>query len=93
MTNEELQTYETMAKINLDTGTREWALKAISELEKDFAQLAYIDTTKIQPLVTVLDAHDVMREDVAMQLVTRDELLERAVEQYDGYFQVPKTLE
>ncbi|MCL2433280.1 MAG: Asp-tRNA(Asn)/Glu-tRNA(Gln) amidotransferase subunit GatC [Clostridia bacterium] len=93
MTNEELQTYEAMAKLSLPPDTSEWALSAMAELEKSFAKLADIDTTGVPPLVSVLNAQNVMREDAAAQLVSREELLECAIEEYDGYFQVPKTLE
>jgi len=33
-----------------------------------------------------------MREDVAVKLLPRDELLANAPEEYDGYFKVPGTL-
>ena len=52
-----------------------------------------VDTDGVEPLVTVLDLKNVLREDVSSQLVSRDTLLENAPEEYDGYFQVPKTID
>jgi len=40
-----------------------------------------------------LDSSNVMREDVASKLISRDELLKNAPEQHDGYFQVPAAIE
>ena len=47
----------------------------------------------MQPLVSVLDIKNVLREDIEAKTISRDEILENAPEQYDGYFQVPGTLE
>jgi len=61
-------------------------------LEDSFAVLARIDTDGTVPLISVPDTKNVMREDVSQKMISRDELLKNAPEQYDGYFQVPKVL-
>jgi len=40
----------------------------------------------------VLDIKNVMREDVAVKHIPREDLLAGAPQEYDGYFQVPKTV-
>ncbi len=85
--------YEPMAKLSLDSETRAWADDVISRLEGEFEKLEDIKADGIEPLVTVLDLKNVLREDVSAQIVSRDTLLENAPEEYDGYFQVPKTIE
>ena len=85
--------YEAMAKLTLNEDEREWALAAVARLEDRFASLAAVDTENVEPLVSVLDMENVFREDVAAQLVSREELLAAAPEESDGYWQVPKTLE
>ncbi len=62
-------------------------------LEDSFSRLAAADTEGTTPLVTVLDIENVWREDISVKMISREELLSNAPEQYDGYFQVPKTLE
>ncbi|MDR2889494.1 MAG: Asp-tRNA(Asn)/Glu-tRNA(Gln) amidotransferase subunit GatC [Lachnospiraceae bacterium] len=62
-------------------------------LEEGFAALASVDTSALAPLVTVLAVESVLREDVSTKMLSREDLLATAPEQYDGYFQVPKTLE
>ena len=62
------------------------------ELLDGFNALAGIDTDGVEPLVTVLDLQNVLREDVGTKMISREELLANAPMQCDGYFQVPKTL-
>ena len=85
--------YEPMAKLSLDSETRAWADDIIARLEGEFEKLEAVSTEGVEPLVTVLDLRNVLREDVSSQIVSRDTLLSNAPEEYDGYFQVPKTLE
>ena len=85
--------YEPMAKLSLDSETRAWADDIIARLEGEFSKLESISADGVEPLVTVLDLKNVLREDVSCQIVSRETLLENAPEEYDGYFQVPKTLE
>lgn len=88
-----LKEYEAMAKLELNGAEREWASGCAAMLTESFKELEKIDAKGAEPLVSVLDLQNVLREDISSQLVTREELLSNAPEQYDGYFQVPKTLE
>ena len=85
--------YEPMAKLSLDSETRAWADDIIARIEDEFSKLEGVVADGVEPLVTVLDLKNVLREDVSCQIVSRETLLENAPEEYDGYFQVPKTLE
>ena len=87
------QMYEPMAKLSLDSESRAWADDIIDRLEGEFEKMEKVDTEGVEPLVTVLDLRNVLREDVSAQIVSRDTLLENAPEEYDGYFEVPKTIE
>ena len=87
------QMYEPMAKLSLDNESRAVADDIIARLEREFEKMEKIDTEGVEPLVTVLDLKNVLREDVSAQIVSRDTLLENAPEEYDGYFEVPKTIE
>lgn len=85
--------YEAMAKLCLPEEERAWMLGRAHVLELSFMALSAVDTEDVEPLVTVLDMHNVLREDVAKKLMPREEILFNAPEQYEGYFQVPKTFE
>ena len=87
------QMYEPMAKLSLDSESRAWADDIIARLEGEFEKMEKVDTEGVEPLITVLDLKNVLREDVSRQIVERDALLANAPEEYDGYFQVPKTID
>ena len=62
------------------------------EIAGGFSALDAFDVSGVEPLVSVLDLSNVLREDVAVKSFSREELLKNAPEQYDGYFQVPGTI-
>ena len=88
-----IKDFEAMVKLDLSETERERVSDCASMLIDSFSALESIDTSKAEPLVTVLDIHSVLREDVSTKFLSREELMSNAPEQYDGYFQVPKTLE
>ena len=89
----DIQMYADIEKIRLAEEENTWVRQSATLLEESFAALAAVATDDVEPLVTVLDIKNVLREDVAQKLVSREELLSGAPEQYDGYFQVPRTLD
>jgi len=89
----DIKEYELMMKFNLTNDERVYISDKIERLLESFKILQTIDTSGVEPLVTVLEIQNVLREDVTNKFITREELLSNAPEQYDGYFQVPKTLE
>ena len=88
-----LEKYEPMAKLTLEGDERAWAEDIIERLEKEFDTFEAIDTEGVEPMVTVLELTNVLREDVSEQIVSRETLLENAPAEYDGYFEVPRTIE
>ena len=89
----DIKKYEVMAKIDLPETERQWVWSRAEKLVESFSALENIDTSAVDPLVTVLDIKNILRDDIVKKIITRDELLSGAPEQYDGYFQVPKTLD
>jgi aspartyl/glutamyl-tRNA(Asn/Gln) amidotransferase C subunit len=92
----DIREYEAMAKLDLPQDERAKITARAEELIASFKALDGIDVAGVKPLVSVLDitlGREGLREDVHEKLVTREELLENAPEQYDGYFQAPRTLE
>ena len=91
---EKIKDYEAMARLDLSEAERRRASDRADVLIDSFSRLESIDTSRVEPLITVLDdAKNVFREDVSVKMLSREELLTNAPEQYDGYFQVPKTLD
>ena len=89
----DIKEYEAMAKLDLPETERRELSGRINKLMESFSELDAIDCSSTEPLVTVLDLKNIFREDTAQKLISRDELLSAAPEEYDGYFQVPKTLD
>ena len=90
---EDIKKFETMSKLDLPDIERQWVKDRADKMLAGFSALQNIDTSGVNPLISVLDITNVLRDDVAKKFITRDELLSNAPEQYDGYFQVPKTLD
>ncbi len=89
----ELKPYEAMAKLDLPQDERRELAARAEALVQPFAEMERVNTAAVQPLVTVLHIQNILREDIAQKMLARDNLLANAPEQYDGYFQVPRTLE
>ena len=63
---------------------------ALAEGEK---LLGAPEITEAEPMIHVIDLENILREDVASQPFTRDELQAGAPEAMDGYWQVPRLVE
>ena len=87
-----IKDYESMVKLDLPDAEREQIAAMAKRLIGSFEALAAIDTEGVEPLVTVLDVQNVLREDISTKTFSREKLLANAPMQCDGYFQVPKTL-
>ena len=85
--------YEATAKLSLPEAERKEITRRAAKKCESFSLLENIDTSGTEPLVTVLDLKNILRDDVVKKIITREELLSNAPEQYDGYFQVPRTLD
>ena len=89
----DLKILESLSKINLTDDEKNKADDFFKFWIEKFDMLENVDTENIEPLVTVSSLVNVMREDTAYKMLSREELLENAPEQHDGYFIVPRILE
>jgi len=87
-----IKEYESMAMLDLDDSERDKLGRCFDAITAGFEALEQVCTDGVEPLVTVLNLCNVMRDDVAKKLLTRDEILANAPEEYDGFFKVPGTL-
>ena len=87
-----IKPYESMAKLSLPDDERPEISAMVDRLVDSFGVLSGIDTDGVEPLYTVLDVQNVLREDICTKAFLREELLANAPMQHDGYFQVPKTV-
>ena len=92
MTVSEIKEFARIAKIGLTEAEAAKLFDFYASVERELDKLKASECG-LEPLVTVCDATDVTREDKAVRFISRDELLSNAVEEVNGYFQAPKTLE
>jgi len=85
--------YESMVMLGLTDDERNVLTERFENVVGEFTVLDDIDVSGVLPLVSVLDLQNVMREDVAEKVISRDELLKNAPEQNDGYFMVPAAID
>ena len=83
---------EAIAMLHLSGDERELLSVRAEALAEGFAGIDGVGTDEVSPLVSVLELHNVLREDISEKLLPRDEIMANAPEQYDGYFQVPGTI-
>lgn len=89
---ENIKDYEAIEKLDLSDDERKKISNAADILTESFTKFSDINTDDIEPMYTVLNIHNVFREDVNIKMLSREELLSNAPMQQDGYFQVPKTI-
>ena len=88
-----IKDYEVLNKFELSDDEHIRISAYASMLTESFEQLEDIDTSGAEPLVTVLDIQNVLREDVNIKTISREELLANAPDRCDGFFRVPGILE
>ena len=88
----ELYEYEAMTMLDLPDEEKKNIGERFNALIGSFAKLEQIEADRVEPLVTVLDLHSVLREDISIRHLSRDEIMANTSWEYDGYFQVPGTL-
>ena len=90
---ENIKEFEATAKLSLPESERKTISGKAEMLIKSFNELENAGADGLEPMVTVLDIQNVLRRDVSVKKFTREEMLKNAPEQYDGYFQAPKTID
>ena len=93
MTKEILRRLELLNQLSLTEEEKASVISFFDAREKDAERLEAIDTAEVERMVHVMPILTVVREDVATQIYTRDELQRGAPETDEGYWCVPRVLE
>ena len=93
MDKEILRRLELLNQLSLTELEKEDVLSFFASREKDLEKLESVDTTNVERMVHVMPIMTVVREDVAKQIVSRDDLQKGAPETDEGYWCVPKVVE
>ena len=93
MDREILRRLELLNQLSLTELEKEEVLSFFASREKDLEKLESVDTANVERMVHVMPIMTVIREDVANQIVSRDDLQKGAPETDEGYWCVPKVVE
>ena len=93
MTKEILRRLEMLNQLSLTEEEKASVMAFFDAREKDAASLDAIDTSNTERMVHVMPIMTVVREDVASQPYSREDLQAGAPETDEGYWCVPRVLE
>ena len=93
MTKEILRRLEMLNQLSLTEEEKASVMAFFEAREKDAASLDAIDTSHTERMVHVMPIMTVVREDVASQPFSREDLQKGAPETDEGYWCVPRVVE
>lgn len=93
MDRETLRKLALLNQLSLSEEEKESFLSFFEERSCEVAELTKLDTENAERMVHVMPLETVVREDVAAQRFTRDELQKGAVDTDEGYWCVPRVVE
>lgn len=93
MDKEILRRLGLLNQLSLTESEKEEIISFFDKREEDLKKLDSVDTSDVERMVHVMPIMTVVREDVAKQIVSREELQKGAPETDEGYWCVPKVVE
>ena len=93
MTKETLKNLEIVNQLALTEEQKDATISFFAKRDEDMALLDAIDTSATERMVHVMPIMTVVREDVASQPFSREDLQKSAPETDSGYWCVPKVME
>ncbi|MCH7589504.1 Asp-tRNA(Asn)/Glu-tRNA(Gln) amidotransferase subunit GatC [PVC group bacterium] len=82
-----------LAHVQLSEKEKTLYLGQLESILKYIEKLNELDTTNVLPMDHVLDLENVFRKDEIKPSVNRDQVLDQAPKQQDGFFMVPPVIE
>lgn len=83
-----------LARLDLsDPAARTAMLEGMQRVIDFVEQLNAVDTAGVEPLIFLSEGQDVLRDDVAVQEITKQEALSNAPVKDSDYFKVPKVVD
>ena len=79
-----------LARLELTDEETEKFSRQLGDILGYVEQMNEIDTTNVKPMAHPFDVVNVMREDEVYYDNTKEELMQNAPEEEDGFFKVPK---
>lgn len=83
---------ENLAKLELSETERERLGADLTNILAMVEKLNELDTSKVEPLVYITEATNMLREDHILGQVTNEQALSNAPDKSEPYFKVPKVM-
>lgn len=90
ITKEEVKHVAKLARLELTDAEIDKYSEQIGNILTYVEQMKEVDTTGIEPMPHAIPVTNVMREDVVKYEQTKEELMQNAPYEEDGFFRVPK---
>ena len=93
LSKKDIEYTSTLAHVQLSEEEKTLYLGQLESILKYIEKLNELDTTNVLPMDHVLDLENVFRKDEIKPNVNRDQVLDQAPKQQDGFFMVPPVIE
>jgi len=93
ITIKEVEHVAKLARLELTEDEKTQFLEQLNKIIGYFNQLNEVNTEGIEPMAHSVPIVNVMREDIAVDANLREEILNNAPQEENGYFRVPKITE
>jgi len=90
ITVKEVEYAAKLARLDLDEEEKQRYTEQFSKILDHFNQLNEVNTENIEPMAHVFPMRNIMREDKAEHISTKEEILQNAPLEENGFFRVPK---
>jgi len=79
-----------LARLELSEEEKKLFTKQLDDILKYVEQMSAIDTSNVEPMASAIPITNVMRDDEVVYANTKEELMQNAPDEEDGFFRVPK---
>ena len=93
ISDEEMAHLKTLARLEIDPEETQHLKEDLNTILDYFEQIRELDTDGVSELVRPIPSHNVFREDVVRPSLEQADALRLAVEEEEGYFKVPRTVD
>ena len=93
ITQKEVEHVAKLARLELSEDEKRTFTRQLSAILTYMDQLKTLDTSDVEPTMTVLPTENVLRDDEVRPSLPQESALANAPEQADGFFRVPRILE
>jgi aspartyl-tRNA(Asn)/glutamyl-tRNA(Gln) amidotransferase subunit C len=80
----------TLSRLEFPGEEKEEIKKDLMQILEFVSLIREIDTQGVEPLIHITEGYNHLREDIPLQLITREEALSNAPDKDSEYFHVPK---